>query len=216
MTKVRAIVLDFDGVLVESSEAKLSAFKGLFELYPAYYDAMMDYHLANYSLPRMEKFEHYVYDLMRRPGDFKAVQTMAKQFSELVVHRVIGCPDVRGAREFLHEFSSQVPLYISSVTPEIELKSILRARGSDSFFVDVFGDPPRRKRDAIRAVLKRENAPPPEIIFVGDSPADYRMAVETGVEFVGRDSGLTFNGIELKLYRDLTEIADVIRERVKA
>ncbi len=216
MTKIRAIALDFDGVLVESSAAKLSAFKDLFALYTPYQGLMMEYHLANYSLPRIKKFEYYVYDLMQRSGDIDAVKVMAERFSEIVATRVIASPDVPGARVFLDEFSQQLSLYVSSVTPETELKRIIRARRIESFFVEVFGDPPRRKRDAIRAVLKRENAPPPEIIFVGDSPADYRMAVETGVEFVGRDSGLTFNGIELKLYRDLTEIADVIRERVKA
>ena len=128
MTKIRLIVLDFDGVLVESSAAKLSAFKDLFALYTPYHDAMMDYHLANYSSPRMMKFEYYVYDLMQRPGDIDAVKVMADQFSEFVVQRVIACPEVPGAREFLDEFSHQVPLYVSSVTPESELRSIIHAR----------------------------------------------------------------------------------------
>ncbi len=214
MTKVGAIVLDFDGLLAESNEAKLSAFKDLFALYPVYHDAMMDYHLANYSSSRMMKFEYYVYDLMQRPGDIDAVKVMADQFSEFVVQRVIACSEVPGAREFLDEFSHQVPLYVSSVTPESELRSIIHARGIESFFVEVFGDPPWQKSDAIRSVLKRERLLPSEIIFVGDSASDYRTAVETGVEFVARNSGLPFNGIGLKLYSDLYEIANVIRERV--
>ena len=216
MTKIRAIIMDFDGVLAESNKAKLSAFEDMFALYPAYRDAMMDYHLANYSIPRMAKFEHYVYDLMQRRGDVNAVKKMADQFSGLVVHRVIACPDVPGMREFLDEFSHQVSLYISSVTPEFELKSIIHAREIESFFVEVFGDPPWQKPDAIRAILEREKLLPSEIIFVGDSAADYRTAMEAEVEFVGRDSGLPFNGIEVKLYRDLYEIADVIRRRLIA
>jgi len=74
MTNIRAMVLDFDGVLVESNAAKLSAFKDLFALYTSYQGLMMDYHLANYSLSRMMKFEYYVYDLMQRPGDIDAVK----------------------------------------------------------------------------------------------------------------------------------------------
>jgi phosphoglycolate phosphatase-like HAD superfamily hydrolase len=214
VTKIRAIILDFDGVLVESQEAKLSAFENLFGIYPAYQNAMMDYHLANYSSSRMMKFEYYVYDLMQRPGDSRAVQAMADQFSEFVVQRVIACPEVPGAREFLDEFSHQVPLYVSSVTPESELRSIIHTRGIESFFVEVFGDPPWQKPDAIRSVLKRERLLPSEIIFVGDCASDYRTAVETGVEFVARNSGLPFNGVGLKRYNDLYEIANVIRERL--
>ncbi len=141
MTEIRAVVLDFDGVLAESNTAKLSAFDDLFALYGAYRGAMMNYHLANYSKPRMAKFEYYVYDLLRRPGDVNVVQTMAERFSEFVVHRVIACPDVAGTREFLGEFSHKVPLYISSVTPQSELEKIIHARRIESFFVEVFGDP---------------------------------------------------------------------------
>ena len=214
MTKIGAIVLDFDGVLVESNEAKLAAFKDLFALYPIYHDAMMDYHLVNYSLPRMMKFEYYVYNLMKRPRDVATVQAMAVQFSKLVADRVLSCSDVPGARDFLDEFCHQVPLYVSSVTPESELRNIIHGRGMESFFADVFGDPPWQKPHAIRAVLTREQLLPSELIFIGDSVSDYHAALETGAVFVARDSGLPFNGIEIKPYRDLYEIADVIRNRM--
>lgn len=215
MSAIQALILDFDGVLVESNEAKTCAFEDLFALYPAYRDAMMDYHLANYSCPRMMKFEHYVYELMGRPGDVETVQTMARQFSEFVVRRVVACPDVPGARAFLEEFSRKVPLYISSVTPQDELRKIVRARGIDSFFVEVFGDPPYTKADAIRAVLTRDKLLPSEVIFVGDSASDYRAAVEAGMEFLARDSGLRFDGIKVEPHRDLYEIGNVVRQRLR-
>lgn len=215
MSAIRALILDFDGVLVESNEEKTKAFEDLFALYQAHREAMMAYHLANYSRPRMAKFEHCVYELMGRLGDVEMIQTMARQFSEFVVRRVRACPDVPGAREFLDEFSRQVPLYISSVTPQNELREIVRARGIDSFFVEVFGDPPCKKSDAIRTVLTREKLLPPEAIFVGDSASDYRAAVEAGLEFVGRESGAPFDGVEVKLYEDLYEIAHLLRSRLK-
>lgn len=215
MTVIRAIILDFDGVLAESNEEKLRAFEDLFALYPPYRDAMMDYHLDNYSWPRMSKFEHYVYELVGQPGNVEMVQTMACQFSEFVVRRVVACPDVPGTREFLTEFSQQVPLYISSVTPQGELREIARARGIDSFFVEIFGDPPCPKPDAIRAVLAREKLSPSEVLFVGDSASDYRAARGAGLEFIGRDSGLPFDDAEITLYHDLYEIADVVRQRLR-
>ena len=215
MSAIRAIILDFDGVLIESNEEKTHAFEDLFALYLPYRDAMMDYHLANYSRPRMMKFEHYVYELMGQPGNVEMVQMMARRFSEFVVRRVVACPNVPGARAFLGEFSRQVALYISSVTPQDELREIVRARGVASFFVEVFGDPPCTKADAIRAVLAREKLLPSEVIFVGDSASDYRAAVEAGVGFVSRNSGLPFDGIEVKLHCDLYEIADVVRRQLK-
>ena len=207
-------MLDFDGVLVESNVEKERAFEDLFMLYPAFRDAMMDYHLKHYSSPRMRKFEHYVFDLMGHPGDLAAVRTMGSQFSEMIMPRVVACSEVPGTRVFLEEFSAQVPLYVSSVTPQDELSRIINMRGLDSFFVGVFGDPPCAKSEAIRTVLAREKLSATEVMFVGDSDADYRAAVAAGLEFVGRDSGLPFDGVKIRLYRDLYEISDVVRQRM--
>ena len=215
MTVIRAIILDFDGVLVESNEEKKRAFEDFFALYPAHRDAMMEYHRRNHSCPRMMKFEHYVYELMGRPGDTETVQKMARQFSELVVPRVTACPEVPGARAFLNEFSRQVPLYISSVTPQDELREIVHARGIGSYFIDVFGDPPYKKTVAIRMVMERERLLPAEVIFIGDAVSDYGATIESGVGFLGRDSGLPWDGAKVRLYCDLLEIANVVRERMR-
>lgn len=215
MQKIGAIILDFDGVLAESNQAKSGAFEDLFALFPAYSDAMLAYHLENYSTSRMTKFEYYIYELMSRDGDDKMLQAMAHQFSGIVKQCVIASPDVPGALPFLREFSQKMPLYISSVTPQDELREIVQARGIDMFFTEVFGDPPCKKVDAIHEILLRENLSPSQGLFIGDSISDYRAAVETGVEFIGRDSGMPFGGVDISLYRDLHEIADVLREKMK-
>ncbi|MBW1772795.1 MAG: HAD family hydrolase [Deltaproteobacteria bacterium] len=212
---VRTIILDFDGVLLESNDDKMQAFEDLFALHSNFSDAMRAFHLANYSRPRMIKFEHYVYHIMDRPGDENAVQEMAGQFSKMVTARVIACRQVPGAAEFLEEFSKKVPLYISSTTPQEELIHIIEARGMGHYFRDVFGDPPVKKADAIQDVLQREQLPPSAVVFVGDAVSDYRVATEAKLQFLGRNSGLPFDGVGTKLYNDLAEIGDVLRTWIK-
>ncbi len=214
MNVVRTIILDFDGLLVESNQEKMQAFEDLFVLYPEYQAAMMAYHLENYSLPRHLKFEYYVSELMGQPNT-ELLQTMSRQFSELVMRRVIACLEVPGTQSFLDEFFGQVPLYVSSVTPQDELQQIIQQRGLSSYFSAVFGDPPCRKSEAIQTVLAREKLLPVEVLFIGDSASDYRVATEAGLVFIGRDSGLSFAGIETEIYQDLYEIADVVRRRIK-
>lgn len=215
MENIGAIIFDFDGVLAESNQAKADAFDALFALYPAYAQAMRKYHRENYSSSRLVKFEYYVTGLMGYPGDHKMLQTMAGQFSDIVKQRVIASPDVPGARPFLEEFSKRVPLYISSVTPQRELREILQARGIDQYFVEAFGDPPVKKVAAINTVLTREGLSPAQVIFIGDSPSDYQVALRTGVRFYARDSGFGFDHDDIALYDDLYEIADEIRRRMK-
>ena len=213
MFKVRAIILDFDGVLLESNDEKTEAFKELFSLYPEYEEAMLAYHLRWFSTSRMKKFRYFVYELMERPGDENRILDMAERFSNLITKRVICCPDVPGAMEFLKEFSKRIPIYISSATPQEELRRIIRYRGIERYLTDIYGDPPVKKQDAIRSVLKRENILPEDILFIGDALSDYRAAREAGIRFMGRDSGLPFGDQDIRLYRDLFEIADAIRQQ---
>jgi len=216
MSTIKAIILDFDGVIVESNEEKTAAFKDLFRLYPSYQDEMMEYHLANFSVPRVKKFEHYVFTLMRRPGDAVSVDMMAQTFSGLVMQRVVACPDVPGARGLLKEFSHRVPLYISSATPLDELEKIIHARRLTAYFKKIFGNPPYEKEAAIQWVLEQERALPSEVVFIGDAVSDYTAAKNIGVEFIGRNSGLSIAGIEAERHDDLHGIADTIRARIKS
>lgn len=212
---VRTIILDFDGVLLESNDDKMQAFEDLFALHPKFSDAMRAFHMDNYSRPRMIKFEHYVYHIMERPGDENAVQEMARQFSEIVTARVIACREVSGAMDFLKEFFEKIPLYISSTTPHEELIHIIEARGMAHYFREVFGDPPVEKAVAIQRVLQQEQCPPSEVVFVGDALSDYKVATEAKLKFLGRNSGLPFDGVGIKRYRDMAEIGDVLRIWIK-
>jgi phosphoglycolate phosphatase len=215
MSAVRAIVLDFDGVLLESEPVKAGVFDEVFAEYPAHAAAMTAYNRAHAALPRRTKFEHCVFTIMERPGDLDAVDVLARRFSERVVAQVIACAPVPGAEAFLDEFSGRVPLFVSSVTPEPELNTIIRARGWERHFRCVFGDPPTRKPDAIRAILAREQLDPGDVVFVGDSEGDYLAAGATGVGFIGRDSGGALSRAGVETYPDMTAIAAVLRPRLE-
>ena len=215
MTAVRVLIMDFDGVIVESNQPKTEAFERFAALYPEYSDEIMAYHFAHYSRSRMFKFKHYVDELMGRPGDVELFDKMARQFSALVADRVVEAPEVAGARAFLEEFSTRLPVYLSSATPVNELKEILRRRGLAQFFTDVFGDPPIAKSEAIRQVLAIERVASSEVVFIGDTVSDYRYAAEAGLRFIGRDSGVGFNGADVESHGDLHAIAAVLRPQLE-
>lgn len=211
MRRIRAVILDFDGVLAESNGEKDAAFEEFFSLYPEHSEAMREYHQAHYTSSRVQKFAYYAEKLMGRPGDLALLDRMGQEFSQRVVDRVINCPEVPGASSFLAEFSRIVPLYISSVTPQEELKHIIRARRIDAYIKEAFGNPPHTKVVAAEMILKREGLDPQEVIFVGDSTSDYDAAQQVGLPFLGRGSGQFPPDTELELSADLHGIADRLR-----
>jgi len=209
--RIRAVILDFDGVLAESNGEKDAAFEEFFSLYPEHSEAMREYHQAYYTSSRVQKFAYFAEKLMGRPRDQALLGRMGQEFSQRVIDRVINCPEVPGARSFLAEFSRIVPLYISSVTPQEELDHIIRARRIDTYIKEAFGNPPHAKVVAAKMILEREGLDPQEVIFVGDSTSDYDAAQQVGLPFLGRDSGQFPPDTELELSADLHEVADRLR-----
>ncbi len=211
MRRIRAVILDFDGVLAESNGEKDAAFEGFFSLYPEHSVAMREYHQTHYASSRVQKFAYYAEKLMGCPEDQALLDHMAREFSQRVVDRVINCPEVPGASSFLAEFSRIVPLYISSVTPQEELIHIIRARRIDPYIKEAFGNPPHAKVLAAEMILQREGLDPQEVVFVGDSTSDYDAAQQVGLPFLGRDSGQFPPDTELELSADMFGIAERLR-----
>jgi phosphoglycolate phosphatase-like HAD superfamily hydrolase len=212
--QVHTIILDFDGVVVESNEIKTAAFEAIFGQFPEHHAAMMDFHRDNVAASRATKFRYFATELLGLPATDPIVEELSGEFSSRVAQAIARCPLVPGAEEFLLEFAGRIPLYLASVTPEPELREILRARQLEEYFIDIFGEPPVPKADAVRAVLAREHVSASNALLVGDSPGDLQVARSTGVQFIARDSGLPFEPPAPPLLPDMHAVAAAVRERV--
>lgn len=181
----RAIILDFDGVVVESNDIKAAAFDTLFADAPGRLVEIQDYHRTNGGISRRVKFRHIHEKILGRSYDAEIEASLAAQFSTLVEDQVVQAPFVPGAREFLDRAQRRYRLFIASGTPESELLRILTRRGLLSFFVRAYGSP-TTKPVIIREVCRIHGLRPHEVVFVGDGSSDLEAARETGVTFVAR------------------------------
>lgn len=211
LNSLRVLILDFDGVVVESNDIKTRAFERIFSRFPQYAEAAMAFHHANVSVSRFAKFDHLA-ELMGRGSDVALKLDLAAEFSKHVFDGMITVPLVPGAEAFLQMAKGRLPLYLASVTPEPELKMILDKRGLAHWFHDAYGCPPWTKPDAIRYVLGKNNFRPGDALLIGDSSGDQRTASETGVQFLARDSGLSFDDPKPLAFEDFYEISHHMKE----
>ena len=213
MDSLRVVILDFDGVVLESNAVKTEAFRDVFARFPTHTQAMMDFHHAHVSLSRFAKFDHLL-ELIGRAGDGALRADLAADFSRRTLDRIMAVPFVPGAEAFLRDATPRLPVYLASVTPADDLACILDRRGLTKWFRDVYACPPWSKPDAIRDVLRREGAAPSEAILVGDSAGDQRAALMARVPFLARDSGLEFDLPAPLTFPDMSGIADFIKARL--
>jgi len=208
--KIKTIVLDFDGTIVESVGIKDIAFKTLFCEYPEHLDRIMEYHLSHNATVRFDKFKHITENILKEKYTAEVKEDLGSKFSELVFKRIVACPYVQGAEDFLCHFYEKVPLYLASASPVEELEKILEVRDLKKYFKDIYAIP-WVKTDIIKDILKRENIPPEEAVFIGDAFEDYEAARLTCVFFIGRNSGKSFHGADTPVYKNMFDIKKFLR-----
>lgn len=212
---LRALVFDFDGVILESNECKTDAFRDVFSRFPEHTETMMAFHRQWQWKSRYFKIDHLVENLLGRRGDTVLREELASEFSRRALEHLAEVPFVPGAKELLEEFAPRVPLYVASVTPQADLDATVTVRGLRGFFRDVYGCPPWTKTGAVADVIRREGCAPSAVALVGDAPGDLRSAEENGAEFVGRQSAIAFDPKPARMYPDLFAIADALRPRLQ-
>ena len=185
---IQVVVLDFDGVLVESADVKTEAFAKLFPAHPTYHDAIRRYHLRHAGISRHVKIRHIVTAILGEPADERRFEDLAERFRVLVEEQVADAPVVRGAREFLRAAQGRYHLYIASGTPEPELRRLAGRHGFSSSFVEVYGSP-TTKPTLLRRIAAAEAVPAQAMVMVGDGESDRDAADETGVPFAARVTG---------------------------
>ena len=182
---VRGIVLDFDGVVVESAAIKTRAFRELFAGYRDHLEQIVAFHEANAGVSRYEQFKVIYQDLLHESCDEAQLRRIGERFQEMVMGAVIRCAFVNGAERFLQTFARRYDLFLVSGTPEQELRQIVDQRHLQGYFRGLYGSP-RPKTRILEEILSAQRWQPHQVVVVGDSRTDYRAAADVGTAFIGR------------------------------
>jgi phosphoglycolate phosphatase-like HAD superfamily hydrolase len=212
---IKLVILDFDGVVVESVDIKTEAFRELFQEHPNV-EEIVQYHLGNNPFSRFIKFKYIYENILEREYTEEVKQELGRKFSEIVFQKVVECPYVNGAEEFLRIFSRVLPIYLISATPQQELESIVAKRNIGGYFREVWGIPPGNKVDYFKQALRKENVKAEEAVSVGDMREDFRVAREVGVLFVGRRHKESFDGLGVPEYSDMAGITEWLQNKIGA
>lgn len=203
---LRGLVLDLDGTLIESVGIKDQAFEALFSSHVDAWPEIRAYHLTHNHVVRFIKFRHITETILGQPYDAAVEADLSARFSREVFGRIVACPEVPGAMDFLRDFSRRLPLVLVSMTPDDELEAILRARGMRDFFATVYGAS-WRKADAVAHLLAQRGWTAGEAAFVGDTPEDQATAAAAGMPFIWRDSGKPRGASRDPVFPDMIGVA---------
>ncbi|TMQ05879.1 MAG: HAD family hydrolase [Deltaproteobacteria bacterium] len=212
--RVRAVVFDFDGVILESADVKTEAFVELYaEHGAAVVERVRAHHLANLGISRFKKFAWIAEHVLGRPlGDADSA-ALGERFAALALEKVLAAPFVPGAEAALAVLArAGLPRFVASGTPQDELALIVDRRGLRPVFHEVHGTP-REKPEILRDVMARHELAPDQVLFVGDGMSDYKAARAAGTAFLARDTPALHDewvALGVRLEPDLVRLPEVI------
>ncbi len=189
---LKALFFDFDGVLADSTRIKTRAFEILFKEFPDDVIAqVVHHHRLNGGISRVDKIRYAHETIIGTPLTESQVKRWAARYSDLVVQKVIDAPWIKGARQFLTEYSGRVPVFVISGTPEPELKYVLEQRNMRACFTEILGSPVRKPAH-IQRLLAAYHLAPGQCLFIGDALTDQDAARRTGLHFIGIQGEVDF------------------------
>jgi HAD superfamily hydrolase (TIGR01549 family) len=184
----QAILFDFDGVLAESMNIKTEAFAKLFESYgEEIVKKVVKHHIENGGISRYKKIKYYYTEYLNMPLSENELNDKAKQFSDLVVKKVIEAPWVKGAKKFLEQHHKIADLYIVSGIPQEEIELIVKEREMKKYFKGVYGTPDTKPVHS-RRIISKNGYDLEKVLYIGDSLSDYNDAKKANIKFLGRVS----------------------------
>ena len=204
----RALLLDFDGVVVESVTIKIDAFSDVYADEPPEHHAVIEhYQRVHGGVGRTLKFRHFERLFGREPND-ERVEYLSNEYAKRVYEAVVSCPYVDGAEEFLRAVHGKSNMHVISGTPHDELVDICRRRGIAHFFTSIHGSP-ETKRDTFRHIVAGYAYEPSTLLAIGDATTECDAARELGVAFLGvvADPALNPFGADVPVITNLVGLA---------
>jgi phosphoglycolate phosphatase len=183
---IRCVVFDFDGTLVDSNHIKRDAFLGIAECYPGGREIMAGIIDVPGVGTRDTVFERFVAELgVGSDAGGATVADLVECYTDRCFNEIGFASEIAGARAVLDRLLADgLRLFVSSATPAGPLKDMVEARGLGPLMEGVFGAP-ESKTDHVRRIQKATGLSVSEILYVGDSDADNRAAVEAKCRFAG-------------------------------
>jgi HAD superfamily hydrolase (TIGR01509 family) len=196
-SRIRGVILDVDGTLVDSNDAHARA----------WVDAFAEFEF-DVPYPRVRALigmggDNLLPEAIGVEKDSPLGESLSKRRGEIFQERYLKTVNpFRGTRELLERMRAEgLEIAIGTSAQQDELKALLEIAGVadliDSKTTADDAESSKPEPDIIQAALKRLQLPPAQALMVGDTPYDIEAAARAGVRAVAfRSGGWTDEGLK--------------------
>jgi phosphoglycolate phosphatase-like HAD superfamily hydrolase len=208
--RVKLLILDFDGVLVESVKLKQKVFAEVFStlLDDKVAKDAIAFSLKFDSLSRDIKFKFALSIQKSNDSDKLTVENLDYKFNKIMEKQRHDICEVDGASELLCFLNGKIPIHICSSAPKDEILGLLRKFSWESFIKEIHST--SNKTDTINGILVDLKLKPHDVVFVGDSENDEMAATQNGIWFIPRIGSGNNYTTELNSVKNMRELISIL------
>ena len=179
----KIIIWDFDGVIVDSMQIRLNAFKFALEGFEfEIVEDLLEHHKVNGGISRYVKFERII---NKFPDASLKLEYLLERYSRYIEanlfdERILNYPIINTIK-VLYQFGFDQ--YIASGSDESELRKLVDHFGIVNLFKGVYGSP-RPKPDIIGSIIENEDLQLFHYLMIGDTINDLEAAELNGIKFL--------------------------------
>lgn len=185
LTKYKTIVLDCDGVVLNSNQTKVDAYYNTAKRMGGTDEqaqAFVDYHIKLGSIPRNDKIRYYITEIIKQPLTTELFQAFMDTFTVILDETLMQC-EVAPALYDLKQETAQAKWMLMSGGDQEELRSIFPRRGLDGLFeLGIYGGPTKKNEHLARMIVDGTIQFP--ALFIGDSRFDHQASTGAGLDFI--------------------------------
>jgi len=179
---IRTWIFDCDGVILDSNRIKTEAFRNVALPYGREAtQELVDFHVARGGISRVEKFKHFVSEILQRPGDDQLVSELCGSFAE-TVSRCLASASVAPGLSELRFRTQPASWMVISGGVQSEIEACFRTKGIENLFDGGIHGNPATKYELFNQLIESGVISFPAI-FLGDSQYDFEVASSFGVDF---------------------------------
>lgn len=184
---------DFDGVIINSDNVRIKAFKNSLEDYDSNdVNTLLKFHKNNGGLSRYVKFKFFFEKILKQPLNEEKFQKLLLKYSKFckknLMNKKLLISEV--IRYITNNYKNKI-FHIASGSDNQELNKLCNVMEISSYFKSINGSP-EPKKDIIKRIIKENNYSKKNICLIGDSLNDYEAADFNKIFFFG------YNNLELK------------------
>ena len=182
----KTILLDCDGVVLDSNDIKTNAFKKTLENEPKkLVNKFIENHKENQGIDRYKKFEYFFLEIKKSDMNYeKKYFDYLKKYSSLCKTSLLNAKPVPGILNFLEYTKglTNIKKFIVSGSDHDELNYIFNKKKLSNYFDGIYGSP-KSKKNIIKNLIEENKISKPAVFF-GDAKSDMMAALDYNIDFI--------------------------------